>query len=170
MPELNKRKIIIISVMVLAILYGAYEVLGTKMKKAPAVSAPSQSAAETQKFIADVKLNLSQEMPSAFDSYVIGRAESAWLHDPFLQQKTYREWKIAKEPGAVGTDGAKGVVFNYTGYLDAGKNSMAIINGTEYRTGEALDTEGYILKSISPIRVVIANKADRTSFEVPIQE
>ena len=47
---------------------------------------------------------------------------------------------------------------------------IAIINGVEYTEGEALDIKGYLLKSVSPTRVVIENSANRTLLNVPLQE
>jgi type II secretory pathway component PulC len=47
---------------------------------------------------------------------------------------------------------------------------MAIINGEEYGEGEALDVKGFILKTVSPTRVVIENRATRKLLDVPLQE
>jgi hypothetical protein len=48
---------------------------------------------------------------------------------------------------------------------------MAIINGLEYAVGEALDVPGYILRSISPTKVTIENKADsKAKVEVVMQD
>jgi len=51
-----------------------------------------------------------------------------------------------------------------------GRKRMAIINGIEYREGDALDIKGYVLKSVSPAKVVIVNLATRAMFTVPLEE
>ena len=58
----------------------------------------------------------------------------------------------------------------YSGYVDSGKNKMAVINGIEYRIGEELKEEGYILKQITPSKVMIFNKSTGNKLEIPIQE
>ena len=97
----------------------------------------------------------------------IGRAESDWLRDPFMPQKMYHALSAPLKPVA---GVVKAIVFNYTGYVEAGKNKMAIINGYEYRPGEALLEEGYVLKSISSKKVSILNKADGKNFDIALQE
>jgi hypothetical protein len=47
---------------------------------------------------------------------------------------------------------------------------MAIINGMEYREGEELDVKGFVLKSVSPARVVIENRSTRAVQTIPLQE
>jgi len=36
----------------------------------------------------------------------------------------------------------------YSGYVDSGRNKMAVINGLEYRIGEQLELEGYVLNRL----------------------
>lgn len=175
MPKLKTREYIILAVMVLAIIYGAYAIYGTRAEKTAPVNTP-QTAADTQKFIGQISQQMNQSAPTPFEAYVIGRAEGAWLHDPFFPRAAYKEWTMAKAPAAEGAAGAaagagaKGVLFAYSGYMDSKETRIAIINGIEYKAGDALETEGYVLKSITPNWVIIANKADGTSFRVPIQE
>jgi hypothetical protein len=47
---------------------------------------------------------------------------------------------------------------------------MAVINGFEYRIGEELEIEGYILKRITPSKVLIVNKNTGNKEEIPLQE
>ncbi len=58
----------------------------------------------------------------------------------------------------------------YSGYVDSGKKKLAVINGLEYRVGEQLEMEGYILKGITPSKVLIVNKNTGNEMEIPIQE
>jgi hypothetical protein len=58
----------------------------------------------------------------------------------------------------------------YSGYVESGKNKMAIINGLEYRAGEQLKEEGYTLKQITPLKVLIFDKRTGIDLEIPIQE
>jgi hypothetical protein len=58
----------------------------------------------------------------------------------------------------------------YSGYVDSGKNKMAVINGFEYRVGDELEIEGYILKQITPSKILIVNKHTDNKEEIPLQE
>jgi type II secretory pathway component PulC len=40
----------------------------------------------------------------------------------------------------------------------------------EYREGASLDTKGYVLKSVSPSRVVIENRGIGATVNVPLLE
>ena len=87
-----------------------------------------------------------------------------WEKNPFWERQAYREW-AAKD----GTGSSQDKII-YSGYVDSGKRRLAVINGYEYREGEKLEMEGYLLKSIKPSRVLIVNKNTGNEIEVPIQE
>ena len=70
MPKLTRQQIIIISIMVVAILYGAYNffiVPGTKSVSFDAGKKPAELAA----FAADVTANMAKVSLSAADAYTI---------------------------------------------------------------------------------------------------
>jgi hypothetical protein len=58
----------------------------------------------------------------------------------------------------------------YSGYVDTGQKKMAIINGWEYEAGQPLDVEGYLLKKVTPSRVLIVNRTTGGETYVTIQE
>jgi len=47
---------------------------------------------------------------------------------------------------------------------------MAIINGWEYEAGQPLDVEGYLLKKVTPSRILIVNRTTGGETYVTIQE
>lgn len=154
--------------MVVAILYGAYDffiVPGTKSVSFDAGKKP----AELEAFAADVTANMTKGSLSTAEAYAINRAETEWTRDPFYEKKAFRDWKMLKEPGA-GKDSKAEPGFNYSGYLKFDTKEMVIINGVEYKAGDHLEIEGYVLEKISPDRVVIVNKKIRSRVEVPLQE
>ena len=168
MPKLTRQQIIIISIMVVAILYGAYNffiVPGTKSVSFDAGKKP----VELEAFVADVTANMTKGSLSAADAYTINSAETAWKRDPFYEKKSFRDWRMLKEPKA-DKDSKAEPIFNYSGYLKFDKKEMVIINGVEYEAGNNLEIEGYVLEKIAPDKVVIVNKKSRLRFEVPLQE
>jgi hypothetical protein len=103
---------------------------------------------------------------TGLDAYIIGRAETDWKQNPFIEKNYYKEWAAGEGAGASGAS-AKII---YSGYVDAGKKKMAVINGLEYAVGESLEIPGYILKTITSSKVVISNGNTGSELEIPIQE
>ena len=62
------------------------------------------------------------------------------------------------------------VSFTYTGYLQAGKKKIAVINGLEYLIGEEIEPGGFIAREIYPDRVVIEMKGQKQKIIVPLVE
>ena len=171
MSKLTTRQIVILGLMVLVILYGAYDLLSAGRKK-PAAD-PAKASADLSAFITEMTASAVKESPSPVDAHMIKRAEAPWTKDPFYERKTYAEWAPAKEPAqgpGVSTSGASKAQFNYTGFVDGGGKRIAVINGNEYGTGDALDVEGYVLKAITPARISVYNRETRRTFEIPLQE
>jgi hypothetical protein len=92
--------------------------------------------------------------------------EADWGKNPFWKKDLYKEWGNRE---GVAKSGVLAKII-YSGYVDSGKNKMAIINGLEYRLGEELELEGYVLKQITPSSVLIFNKYTGNKEEIPLQE
>ena len=196
MAKLEKRQMIILGVMGIAVLYAAFDFLAPKKN----ASAPgtAQKTAELGTFVTDLTAGLGKDKMKNLNTLIFSRAEKEWTQDPFLDAKSYKAWSAAKAPvkkvgteagtGAgtragtrVGTGAAAGAAagaetampkseFIYSGYLGTERKRMAIINGIEYAEGENLDVKGYVLKSVSPTRVVIENRGTGATVDVPLLE
>jgi hypothetical protein len=94
MGKLNTRQILILGVMLLAILYGAYEFFFTAPKK-PAVVAAAKTAADLNASIGDITATLAKDAPSPVVAYTIKRADAEWPSDPFYEPKNDREEVVA---------------------------------------------------------------------------
>jgi hypothetical protein len=102
---------------------------------------------------------------AAADAYVSEIAETQWGKNPFWDATSYREF-VGK--GATNVKAGPSIV--YSGYVDTGQKKMAIINGWEYEAGQPLDVEGYLLKKVTPSRVLIVNRTTGGETYVTIQE
>ena len=100
----------------------------------------------------------------------LSRAETGWVHDPFYERKSFREWEKRKERAKSRRGISQKVSFSYSGYLKVSNKNLAIINGVEYEAGDPLEIEGYVLKKIYPGKVVIVNEKSGAKFDVPLQE
>ena len=172
MANLNKRQMIILGVMVIAVLYGLFDFAAPKKKS----SAPdmARKMAEMNTFVGDLTAGLGRDTTKNLTALIFSRAEKEWTQDPFLDAKSQRAWTVAKAPPPVKKEGSVAAApkseFTYSGFLDTGYKKMAIINGIEYAEGENLEIKGYALKSISPTRVVIENRGTGATVTVPLVE
>jgi hypothetical protein len=160
MKKLEKRQIIILAVAALFCLYAAYELLivGPAAKSAKLKAA----AVQTESVAAVNSTDLAGYQVSAAEAYIVKKAETEWDKNPFWEKASYREF-VGKEAGASTVSAVKII---YSGYMESGRKKIAIINGVEYESGEALVTEGYVSQS----RVVVVNRNTGDELSVPIQE
>jgi len=161
MKKLEKRQIIILAIAALFVLYAAYELLiaGPVAKKTKTETGP----VEIQSFVNTLSNDLVKYRITGSDAYIAKSAETDWGKNPFWERTSYREF-AGNETGS----GAVNII--YSGYVDTGRKQMAIINGWEYEAGEFLDIEGYVLKSVTPARVLIVNRNTGGELYIPIRE
>jgi hypothetical protein len=161
MANLKKREIIIISIAVIFVLYAVYVYLiagKLPVKKVQTNATTTKVESITNGIVGE----LSKNKLSDFDNYIIKRASVDWGKSPFLERNLYRAW-LAK-------DGGGSFKIIYSGYVDSGKYKMAVLNNVEYRVGEELKEEGYILKYITPFKVIIFDKRAGNNLEIFLQE
>lgn len=162
MKKLEKRQIIILAIAALFVLYAIYELLiaGPAAKKAKMAVKP----AEIETVVNTLSTDLMKYRAGGVDAYLAKRAETDWGKNPFWERESYRVFAGDKEGGVAG------VKFIYSGYVDTGREKIAIVNGVEYQPGEALEIEGYELKSVLPESVLIVNRRTGSQLSVPMQE
>ena len=168
MAKLKKREIIILVIAALFILYAGYEYLiaGPASKKIITSTSTSTESVNINTSITGITKDLGKDKITDFDAYVIRRMEADWGKNPFWKKDSYKAW-VARDGAASGSVLAKII---YSGYVDSGKHKMAVINGFEYRIGEQLEIEGYVLKQITPSKVLIFNKNTGNKEDIPLQE
>lgn len=168
MPKLTKQQIVILSVMALVVVYGIYDFFIAPRSKKVTVDTRG-TAPKTESLLMEITADVTKEKLSPFDIAAIGRAESVWRADPFFNKREIRDWLSTKEPLKAGSVD-KQVIFNYSGYIKVKDKIMAVINGVEYEAGEALETEGFILKKIYRSKVLIENVKSGSKLEIMLQE
>jgi hypothetical protein len=168
MPKLTRQQIIILSIMGLVILFAIYDVFIAARSKAEPIDIGKKTS-ELEAFLSNITSKLPKGSLPTSDAYILSRAETGWVHDPFYERKSFREWEKRKERARAGGISQK-VSFSYSGYLNVGNKNLAIINGVEYEAGNRLEIEGYVLKKIYAGKVVIVNEKSGAKFDVPLQE
>lgn len=151
----------------IAILYAAVDFLMPK-KKNPVID-EKQKTEELNTFMTALSAGMGKDAVKNLGPLIFSRAEKEWTQDPFLDNKSFKAWVQVKKPVKEGTPAPK-IDFTYTGYLEMGRKRIAIINSIEYSEGESLDVKGYVLKSVSPTRIVIENRGTGATVNVPLLE
>jgi hypothetical protein len=165
MDKLNKRQIIILSIAALFVVYAAYEYLIAS----PASKKAKDKQQEISASVSALTNNEINDTQAGMDKYIIERAEAIWKKNPFWDRRSneYKEW-AAIHGAASGSSSTAKII--YSGYVDAGVVKIAVINGLEYRVGEQLEMDGYVLRRVTPEKVLIINKNTGSEVEIPIQE
>ncbi len=155
--------------MTLVILFAVYDFFIAPRSKSEVIDVGKKTS-ELEVFLSDITSKLPKGSLPTADAYVLSRAETEWVHDPFYEKKSFREWEKRKERARAAGGISQKVTFSYSGYLKVGNKNLAIINGVEYEAGNPMEIEGYVLKKIYPDKVVIVNKKSGAKFDVPLQE
>ena len=162
MNTLNKRQIVILAIMGVAVLFAAYDfIIGQPAAKKAKIEA---KPVEIESFVKTITGDVVKGKIAGVDEYIIKKAEMEWTKNPFWPRSEYREF--------AGNEAGGGLVAKivYSGFVDAGRKKMAIINGFEYQPGDALDIEGYVLKSVTPSKIIITNRDTGSELIIFIQE
>jgi hypothetical protein len=166
MANFKKREMIILAVAAMFVLYAGYEYLiGPASKKVKTSASADYVKVDT--FVNEIIKDLGKEKLTDSDLYVIRRMSADWGKNPFWKKDLYKAW--VNREGRVQGNGALANII-YSGYVDSGKNKMAVINGFEYRIEEELEIGGYVLKQITPSKILIVNKHTGNKEEIPLQE
>jgi hypothetical protein len=161
---MTKREKTIVFLMVLSLVYGFY----VFFLEGPAKSSQVQTASKLDtfnQFITNIAA-MTKDGLSEIDEYIIENISAKWTKDPLLSSR-------AKDDGLIGAgkkipDIVKDITYN--GYLQMGNRHLAIINGTEYETGEELDKGGFTVGKIYPNRVIIILRGGKVKHAIPLEE
>ena len=135
--------------MLLAVVYGIYAWFLSSPKQAATVSDDNEQKG-LNAFIIKVAEKTTTGL-SKNQAYVLQKAEAKWKRDPLIQIEPKTSEKEEDSHQFVLTS-----KIMYTGFLRMGDKRLAIINGMEYEAGDVLEPGGFIIRSISAGRVVIA--------------
>jgi len=81
------------------------------------------------------------------------RIESDWEQDPFIRYDRPKAKKKARQ-----TSSDSELVFS--GYMLVGDKGFAVINGMEYKVGETILPQGYLVKKITTAKVMLQRESE----------
>ena len=161
----QREKIILIAAL-LAITYAVY-VLFLSGPPMPMSISSGKQLEDARTFALDISSRIVEDDTSRIDTYIITRAATEWDKKPFLVSKQPLE--TGESPREADGQG-QAVPFSYTGYIEAGDKTLAVISGMEYEMGEILDPGEYLIKDISLTQVIIERSDDKTTIILPMSE
>lgn len=155
---MTRREKIIVSIMAATVLLGGYLYWG------PVTSGSRQdiekmSDDQALEFARNVIQKLKEDTALNMDLFTIRSAEGKWEKDPFLKtDPLLSDTPQRAVPDAAAASAGTQPNLVYTGFLEVGTQRLAIINGIEYTSGEAVDGEGHYVRRILPHQVEIGNQ------------
>ena len=160
---MSKREKIILVFVFIAVMYGGYQIFLSSPIKTTSVDTEEETKL-AKKLVKDLTGHLNKINTSGPENYIISKAETKWVKDPFYKKK----FPVKKTEDI--SSARQGISFTYSGYIEMEEKKIAIINGMEYQTGEELKTGGWIVLSIYPTRVVIGIKGKQNKRIIHLVE
>ncbi len=149
--------------MVISLVYGFYVFFLEGPAERPHAETTSKLDMFNQ-FITNIAA-MTQDGLSEIDAYIIENISAKWTKDPLLNtRKDNKYFSASSEIPEVLKE------ITYNGYLQMGSRHLAIINGTEYETGEELEKGGFTVGNIYPNRVIIVLRGGKVKHSIPLEE
>jgi hypothetical protein len=154
---MKKREKIVVFCAGIALLYGCYNIFtGSAPGTRNEVSATDPGA--SRKLVKDLISKVLKDELNKQELYTISQAGKDWSENPLMKITN----KIKKAAEAVKTVTPNpGDALAYYGFIETGREKLAIIGGREYEEGEALAREGCCLKKIFKHKVIVAVKGQK---------
>lgn len=161
------RSILIVSVAVIALIYGAFQYLPKIMKSGQTAVKTTDPLIEVQNVVALAVTELTQNEVTDPELYAIKAASNTWKGNIFVRSNL----ALSATKGVVATE-QQGPAFHYTGYLKLNGTMVAFIDGIEYQVNDELESGGYTVQSIEKTHVTLKPKGPSVGKEVvvPIEE
>ena len=149
--------------MLVVVVYGVYTFF---LASPPPENKPGNGQAQKslKQFVIQVAGKADSTL-SGTQAYILGKAQEKWQPDPLAHISSEKRDKSERRQERL-----KGKLA-YTGFLQMGDKRLAIINGTEYETGDLLEAGGYIVRGIFPDHISISpRQGNRKPISIPMEE
>lgn len=163
-----KRQVVLLAVMALALAYAGYDyLLADKGEDLQARAA--EHARRVDAVAASVRDVVAKDRLTPIEAYRLTLVAAGQSIDPLVRAR----------PGAGGPEKVDEVLeaggrFLYSGMVALGAQRLAVVNDSEYRTGELVGETGFTLLDIRPESVVLQGRNPQTgvleNVVVPIEE
>ncbi|MGE4291155.1 MAG: hypothetical protein AB7E32_02985 [Desulfovibrio sp.] len=147
---MKKSEKILLAVLSVVLLWAGYILL---LEDKPKEAGPAVAPESYETVVAGLRTGLEKSLLTDLERYKISLAGQELGSGPFYSSAN--QFYLAGSNAEGGPDG-EGLV--YSGYLQAGNRSYAIINGIEYAVGDEIAVGGYRLSQISQGYVVLERR------------
>lgn len=162
----QKRQAILVGLMVLVLLYGAFDYFRGGGASAPSVAPDAASArADAARTVDMVNQMLAKSPMTEVDFYRAQVLRRGLNGSPFYASDA--EFYF---PGAAAANDSG---LRYKGFVRVGNKVLAVINDVEYAVGEEIEASGYVVASIQPsyVEVTRTDSSGRSqSRRLPLAE
>ncbi|MCK9239205.1 hypothetical protein [Desulfocurvus sp.] len=163
-----KRQVLLLVVMVLALAYAGYDFLLADKGRDPGALA-AERARRLEAVASSVRDVVAKDRLTAIEAYRLTRVAPGQGPDPLVR---------TRPPAGGGEDVDEileaGGRFVYSGMVALGASRLAVVNDSEYRTGELVGETGFSLVDIRADAVVLQGRNPQTgaleNVIVPIEE
>lgn len=150
-----REKVILGLTATAAIGAGLYFAFGSA---SPTAASPGRVRTDFSALIARVQASIRQGELTDREERVLAAATTQWLRNPL------RERPLLKQ------DSASSPLPKYIGFIDAGSQPIAIIDGRDYRVGEAIQGGEFQLSQIHPDHIELLRRGATDPVDVPLEK
>lgn len=160
---MEKREKIIVAITLIVVMYGALDFFVLSGHNTQESLTPETQSSQ---FITTIATQLSHQADGSRLTNAIKRIQTPWREEVFFKKPAGSLFAITDKQ----KDTANNSIqfdpnsYNYTGYLEMGNNKIAIINGTDYTTGDSVN--GATLVAITPKTVEISIQGKRFKVDI----
>lgn len=154
---MTRREKALLGAAVASLAYGAFGFLAPWLEETGRIAPEEVRAAQAKELAEAVQAASGEARPEPMgptETRVMALLRERRDRNPFLDSANLPRSAEPERP--VGDDPP----FAYSGFLQAGGKTFAVINGIEYLIGEELAEGGYFLKRANADQAVIARKPD----------
>ena len=131
----------------------------------PTAASPGLVRTDFSALIAKVQVSVAQGELTEREEHVLAGATSQWLRSPLREQPLVTP---DIEPGESLPEPSP--LPRYIGFIDIGPQPIAIIDGYDYRAGEAIQGGEFKLSQIYSDHIELLRRGATDSVEVPLEK
>jgi hypothetical protein len=162
---MTTREKILITLMIAAIGYGAFELLSATLFRDPAPETPASRVQDQSRLPGEVARVMEDGGLDPVRAYIFEVASMDWGRNFFYQWPP--ETEVTPQDPWMEEDIEP---LTYSGYIEMGQRRLAIINNMEYQEGDMLARTGFRIMSISPGEVIIESVRGIRQTSIPYVE
>lgn len=124
----------------------------------PKAASPGSGRTDFSALITNVQVSLQQGELTDREERVLAAATTQWLRNP-LRERPLSTQKNESSP-----------LPKYVGFINIGAQPIAIIDGVDYRVGEAIEGGEYQLSQIHPDHIELLRRGATDPVDVPLEK